>query len=271
MPTYSSPVAAATDADGTTDHAADLALALTMADLADEITLRHFHAAPVASTKPDRSLVTEADLEVERSLSAFLAAHRPTDGIAAEETRPQTVIEGRCWAIDPVDHTNNFARDLPFYGTLIALLDQGRPVVGVVSAPALGRRWWASRGGGAFADGRRIRVSATTDLADAHISFARLDRWRDLGLLDELVRLVADTRWTFGSGGFLAQMAVAEGRLDLAVDATGDVWDLAAGQILVEEAGGRFTDVRGVPEPTHGTALVTNGHLHAVLLDRLAR
>ncbi|WP_422742707.1 inositol monophosphatase family protein [Micromonospora sp. WMMD754] len=252
-------------------HEHDLALAQELADKADQITLAHLAAGPAATVKPDRSLVTEADLATERALAAIIAARRPTDALAAEELHGDRIVAGRCWVVDPIDHTNNFARGLPYFGTLIALLVEGRPVVAVVSAPALGRRWWATRGGGAYTGGRRIQVSAVDRLADAHLSFAELAGWRDRGLLHPLVDLVGKVRWTFGSGGFLAQMAVAEGSLDVALDPSGYVWDLAPSQLIVEEAGGIFTDLTGREDPTRGTAVVTNGLLHREVLTRLAR
>ncbi|WNM38863.1 inositol monophosphatase family protein [Micromonospora halotolerans] len=247
----------------------DLSLALELADQADRITAAHFAAGSAVTVKPDRSLVTAADLETERTLAAVLADRRPHDAIAAEELHGDQVGAGRCWVIDPIDHTNNFARGLSYYGTLIALLEDGQPVVGVVSAPSLRRRWWALRGGGAFADGRGIRVSAVDELSEAHLSFAELEVWNRRGLLGPLVELVSEARWTFGSGGFLAQMAVAEGKLDVALDPTGHVWDLAASQVIVQEAGGVFTDVHGRVDATRGTAVVTNGLLHEEVLSRL--
>ncbi|MFC0032669.1 inositol monophosphatase family protein [Micromonospora chaiyaphumensis] len=248
----------------------DLSLALELAEQADRITTAHFRAGSVVTVKPDRSLVTEADLETERALAAVLAERRPEDAVVAEELHGDQIGQGRCWAIDPIDHTNNFARGLAHYGTLIALLEDGQPVVGVVSAPTLRRRWWASHGGGAFADGNRIQVSAVDEVAEAHLSFAELDVWNRRGLLGPLVGLVSDVRWTFGSGGFLAQMAVAEGKLDVALDPTGHVWDLAASQVIVQEAGGRFSDLDGRVDATRGTAVVTNGLLHKKVLARLA-
>jgi histidinol-phosphatase len=244
-------------------------LALELAEQADKITMAHFAVGSAVTVKPDRSLVTEADLETEQALAAVLAERRPGDAIAAEELHGDQITGGRCWVIDPIDHTNNFARGLPYYGTLIAMLEDGRPVVGVVSAPALKRRWWALRGGGAFADGRPIRVSSVESLAEAHLSFAQLEAWSHRQLLDPLVGLVSDARWTFGSGGFLAQMAVAEGTMDVALDPTGYVWDLAPSQIIVEEAGGIFTDVNGHADASRGTAVVSNGLLHEEVLSRL--
>ncbi|MFC4910804.1 inositol monophosphatase family protein [Actinomadura gamaensis] len=247
----------------------DLAVALALADLADDVTMRHFRRAGlVVRTKPDRSPVTEADTETERALRAHLAAHRPDDSVLGEE---QGGTQGpRCWVIDPVDHTANFARGMPVFGTLIALTEQGRPTVGVVSAPALGRRWWASRGQGAFADGTRMRVSAVDDLSEATLSFAALHRWDDRDLLPEIADLSRRALHTWGSGGFWAQMLVAEGRLDACLDPWGKPWDLAASKIIVEEAGGLLTDLTGAPRIDQDCALASNGLLHKQLLDALA-
>ncbi|MEV4255385.1 inositol monophosphatase family protein [Spirillospora sp. NPDC049652] len=246
----------------------DLALALGLADLADDITLRHFRRTDLGvRAKPDRSPVTEADTETERALRTVLACERPGDTIVGEE---EGGTQGpRCWLLDPVDHTANFVRGIPVFATLIALVQDGRPTVGVVSAPALGRRWWASLGGGAFADGEPIRVSAVADLADASLSFAALDRWDDRALLPGIVGLGRRARHSWGSGGFWSQMLVAEGRLDASLDPWGKPWDLAAPKIIVEEAGGRLTDLDGAPRIDRDAALVSNGLLHPELLAAL--
>ncbi|MEU1589708.1 inositol monophosphatase family protein [Micromonospora sp. NPDC005710] len=248
----------------------DLELALALADEADAITSRYFAQGLKATIKTDRSLVTQADIEAEARMADMLRKHRPRDDIAAEELHHKELGDGRVWAIDPIDHTNNYARGLPLYGTLISLLEDRQPIVGVVSAPALKRRWWAARGVGAFADGERIHVSQVADLEDAHLSFSQLEAWLKLGMLDGLVDLVSTVRWTFGSGGIFAQMWVAEGRIDISLDSTGYVWDLAASQIIVEEAGGRFTDVSGISDPGLGTGIATNGTLHLSVLGRLS-
>ncbi|MEV5575624.1 inositol monophosphatase family protein [Spirillospora sp. NPDC052269] len=247
----------------------DLAVALSLADLADDITLRHFRRADLAvRTKPDRSPVTEADTETEQALRALLARRRPADSVLGEE---EGGTQGsRCWLLDPVDHTANFARGIPVFATLIALVEDGEPTVGVVSAPALGHRWWASRGAGAFADGVPAHVSPVNDLADASLSFAALDRWDDRDLLPEIADLSRQARHTWGSGGFWSQMLVAEGRLDAALDPWGMPWDLAAPKIIVEEAGGRLTDLSGDPRIDRDAALVSNGSLHEQLVKALA-
>ncbi|MFC9329153.1 inositol monophosphatase family protein [Kitasatospora sp. NPDC057015] len=251
-------------------RAEDLELAQQLADLAGEIALHHFRRAE-PRVKADRSLVTEADLEIEREIARLLASRRPGDGLVAEEFHQDTAGPRRRWVVDPVDHTNNYARGHPAFATLIALVEDDQPVVGVIGAPALERRWWGAAGLGAYADGRRMEVSTVSDLADAHLSFSQLEAWRDRELLDRLADLVGAVRWSFGSGGWLGQMWVAEGSFDLSLDSTGHLWDLAASQIIVEEAGGVFTDLRGVRTAGNGAAVVGNPRLHPLALDLLRR
>lgn len=167
--------------------AADLALALELADLADAVALRHFRRADLASRrKPDRSLVSAVDVEAEEALRRHLGRRRPADAVVGEELGGPAAGEARRrWLLDPLDHTANFVRGVPAFASLVALEDDGEVTVGVVSAPALGSRWWAARGAGAFADGRRIAVSAVSRLDEAHVSFAApLHRWAGLGRLE---------------------------------------------------------------------------------------
>ncbi|MET9255818.1 inositol monophosphatase family protein [Streptomyces sp. NPDC003717] len=255
---------------GTSSYAADLELAHEMADIAADIAMAHFLKARTR-VKADRSLVTEADLAVERALADLLGRERPDDGLLAEELHQDTAGPRRMWVVDPIDHTNNYARGHRAFATLIALVEEGRPVVGVIAAPALRQRWWGARGLGAWADGEPMRVSSVDDVADAHLSFSQIEAWRELGRLEQLADLAGAVRWTFGSGGWLGQMGVADGTFDIALDSTGHVWDLAASQIIVEEAGGVFSDVEGRPSPDRGTAVVCNPRLHAEVLRRLAR
>jgi len=262
--------------DSTTpDLAADLALALELADLADAVAIAKFRAVDLdVSTKPDRTFVTEADLAVERALRERLAEARPSDGILGEEfgTSGDTA---RQWIIDPIDGTSNFMRGVPVWGALISLAIDGVPVVGVASSPAMGRRWWGSRGAGAFttdAPGqapRRIAVSAVADLADASLSFQSIAQWRDAGYLDRLLAL-AERVWRDRAYGDLwSYMLLAEGLIDVTGEFDVKPYDLAALVPIVEEAGGRFTSITGEPGPWHGSALATNGRLHDVVLDAL--
>jgi histidinol-phosphatase len=237
----------------------DLELALRLADTADAIALARFRARDlVVETKPDRTPVTEADREVERELRAMLGHERRRDAILGEEEG--VVGSGpRRWIIDPIDGTRNYSRGVPVWATLIALEVDGRVQLGVVSAPALHRRWWAERGGGAFASGDRVHVSAIRRPEDAVLTFA---------LEQSLPSLAARAWHARGYGDFWSHMLVAEGAVDGAIDAIGvSVWDLAAVQVIVEEAGGTFTDFAGEPRIDGGSALSSNGHLHQVLLD----
>jgi len=240
----------------------DLSLALELADAADAISLGRFRAGDlVVDTKPDATPVTEADRAVERELRATLARERPADAILGEEEGPSGSSERR-WIIDPIDGTRNYSRGVPVWATLIALEEDGCVTVGVVSAPALGRRWWAERGGGAWADGDRVHVSAIRRVEDAVLSFA----------LEQPIPSLAAQAWhARGYGDFWSHMLVAEGAIDGAYDAIGVTqWDLAALQPIVEEAGGTFTDFSGEARIDGRSALSSNGHLHSVLLEAVS-
>ena len=252
---------------------ADLAVALELAKRADVITLDRFGALDLRiDTKPDLTPVTDADEAVEAQLREILAAQRPGDAVLGEEYGGTAAFQGRQWVIDPIDGTKNFVRGVPVWASLIALLEDGVPVVGVVSAPALNRRWWAGRGLGAYTavgDGapRTLSVSAVGDLASASLSFSSLSGWADLGLRDEFVALT-DAVWRVrGYGDFFSYCLVAEGAVDIALEPSGlKVWDLAPLLVLVEEAGGRFTDFSGEARADNGSALATNGLLHEAVL-----
>ena len=252
----------------------DLALALSLADGADSITLSRFRATDlVIETKPDLTPVTEADREVERVLRERLARERPGDAIVGEEYGASAGGDAaRRWIIDPIDGTKNYVRGIPVYATLIALEVDGAGSVGVVSAPALGRRWWASRGHGAFLDdglaggSRPIHVSAIRELADAQLCFAGLEDWDALGRLDKLIELGRRCWRTRGMGDVWSYMLVAEGGMEIGLDAQVSLWDLAAPKVIVEEAGGRFTDLSGVARADGGSALASNGLVHDAAL-----
>jgi histidinol-phosphatase len=239
----------------------DLKLALRLADAADGISLSRFRTGLAVETKPDLTPVTEADRAVETELRGLLAAACPADAILGEE-QGATGGGPRRWILDPIDGTRNYARGIPVWATLIALEESGVVRLGVVSAPALGRRWWAERGEGAFADGKRIGVSSIGRIEDAVLCFAY-----ESGL-PEIARLAWHVR---GLGDFWAHMLVAEGAADGAVDAVRvSEWDLAAVQAIVEEAGGRFSDFSGEPRIDRGTAISSNGLLHDELLAAVA-
>ncbi|MCY7303980.1 MAG: histidinol-phosphatase [Thermoleophilia bacterium] len=236
-----------------------LALALELADAADHISHGRFRATDLlVDTKPDLTPVTEADRAVEEAIRSRLASERPADKILGEEFGT-TGAGTRRWIVDPIDGTRNYSRGIPVWATLIALEESGEIVLGVVSAPALHRRWHAERGGGAWVNDDRIRVSAIRQIEDAVLSFA----------LEQPIPSLAGYAWHVrGYGDFWAHMLVAEGAVDGAVDAVGvNVWDLAAIQPIVEEAGGRFSDASGASRIDGGTAISSNGHLHEALLQ----
>jgi histidinol-phosphatase len=253
----------------------DIELALGLADAADEITGARFRANDLkVDRKPDRTPVTDADLAVEDRIRELLAKARPDDQVAGEERGGQ-VGAGRTWLIDPVDGTKNFLRGVPAWATLIALLVDGVPVVGVASAPALGRRWWAADGQGAWtsatgiAEPWRISVSGVDDLGDAYVSTTDLGSWSRHHTREAYLRL-ADACWeTRAFGDFWQHCLVAEGAMDVAVEAIVSPWDVAAPQVIVQEAGGRFTDLHGRPRHDGGSALSTNGLVHDAVLTTL--
>ncbi len=259
------------------EYAADLEFALGLADSADTITLARFGALDlVVEAKPDLTPVSDADRAVEQSLRARLEAARPGDAISGEEFGSQG-SGARRWVIDPIDGTKNFVRNVPVWATLIALLDNDEPVVGVVSAPALGRRWWANRGGGAFgstvfgpgSEPRRLSVSKVNDLADASLSYASLSGWTPLGRRDAFVALTERVWRSRAYGDFWSYMLVAEGAVDIAAEPELSVWDMAALVPVVVEAGGRFTSLDGTAGPHGGNAVASNGVLHEDLLAAL--
>ncbi|WP_076479645.1 histidinol-phosphatase [Williamsia sterculiae] len=253
----------------------DLALALRIADAADAITTERFGALDLhVDQKPDLTPVSDADLATERAVRAELATVRPDDAILGEEFGGDQVIAGRQWVIDPIDGTKNYVRGVPVWATLIALLVDGVPVVGVVSAPALSRRWWAGDGLGAFVaelggPPRSIRVSGVTDLAEASLAFSSLDGWKERGIREQFLDLT-DSVWRVrGYGDFFSYCLVAQGSVDVATEPEVSLWDLAALDILVREAGGRFTGLDGAPGPQHGDAVASNGHLHTAVVAAL--
>ena len=263
-------------AGGRGQRPGDLGLALALADAADAITATRFHAVDlVVETKPDLTPVSDADRAVERELRRLLAEQRPGEAILGEEFGERGGVGSRRWVLDPIDGTKNFVRGVPVWATLLALMDGPEVTLSVVSAPALGRRWWAVRGGGAWVtefggEPRKLGVSAVSELADASISYAGLDCWAERGRLDHLVDLLRTCWRTRSYGDFWAHMMVAEGAVDICVEPEVSLWDLAAPALIVTEAGGRFTDLAGRPTPAGGSAVSTNGRLHAAVLNRLA-
>ena len=240
----------------------DLALAHRLADEADAITLARFRAQDLAvSAKPDLTPVSDADLAVEAQVRATLAVERPGDAVLGEE-HGVTGDGPRQWVVDPIDGTKNFVRGVPVWASLIALRIDGRVDVGVVSAPALGRRWWAARGHGAYADGQPISVSKVARLADAHLSYSSLRGWEEQGRLEGLLQLSRDCWRTRAFGDFWSHVLVAEGAVDASFEPEVSLWDLAPLQIIVEEAGGRFSTLEGEARPDGGSCVCSNGLLH---------
>jgi histidinol-phosphatase len=251
----------------------DLDLALELADAADGLSMARYLAADLAvETKPDLTPVTEADQAIERGVRDALAAARPDDGVVGEEYG-SSGAGSRRWIVDPIDGTKNYVRGIPVWATLLALEADGELTVGVVSAPALGRRWWAARGHGAFvseASGgqRALTVSGVRSLEDAQLSISDFDNWKSMDGLLELGRRCWRTR---GFGDFWSYMLVAEGAVDIACEPVVSLWDLAALLVIVEEAGGRFTDLSGVRTAEGGDVLATNGLLHDAALSLIGR
>ncbi len=256
-----------------TDLSDELTFALQLADMADEITSTYYERRNFTSgLKADLTEVTQADQETENALQAAIARQRPHHGFYGEEfgeAGPQD--SSVTWIIDPIDGTSNFTRGVPVWATLIALVDRERgPILGVVSAPALHRRWWSCAGSGAFVDGRRIHVSDTNTLTSAQISITFNSGWDDVGATSALVGLQRRCHRSRGFGDFWQHMLVAEGALDIAIDAIGLApYDNAAVQAIVEEAGGRHTDRFGTRDFTQNSAISTNGRVHDEVIAAL--
>lgn len=239
----------------------DLRLALELADLSDTITLRFFRGAFDVRTKADRTPVSEVDEAVERAIRERLDRDRPHDAILGEEFGRRGESERR-WIIDPIDATRNYIRGIPIFATLIALDGQ----LGVISAPALSRRWWATRGGGAYCDGKPIGVSRIDRLEAAQIGY---DSITDFDHGEKFLALLQRCGRARGYGDFWIHMLVAEGAIEIAVEPKVAWWDMAAVQIIVEEAGGRFTALDGQPRANAGSGVSSNGILHDGVLAAL--
>lgn len=263
------------------DLAGELELALELADVADAITAPRYRQRSFAvewkvGLDAARSEVTEADRDAEQAIARRILAERPGHGLLGEEHGLSGDLASPWrWIVDPIDGTSNFVRGIPVWATLVALTHAERgPVLGVVSAPALGRRWWAAAGLGAHVDHgdgpRQIRVSATAELREAQVSVTFSPGWDALGRTADLVGLQRDAYRARGFGDFWQHVLVAEGALDVAVDAVGvSPYDLAAVMAVVEEAGGTFTDRLGEATFHHDTAVSSNGLLHDEVIARL--
>jgi histidinol-phosphatase len=257
----------------------DLALAHALADLADAITLDRYQAQDlVITTKPDNTPVTDADRAVETAIREALGTHRSSDGLVGEEFGSDKGSSGRYWVIDPIDGTKNFMRGVPTWATLIALVQvdasgDEEVVVGIASAPALARRWAAAKGHGATvrfngtADEKKISVSKVSSLNDASISYSDFVGWGDR--LEPFQKMLAGAWRTRGIGDFWSHMLVAEGAVDVAIEPSLALWDMAALDIIVREAGGTFTNTAGHNGPFGGSGVSTNGALHNAVINGL--
>jgi len=252
----------------------DLRLAHVIADQVDAVTMSRFKALDLrVESKPDTTPVSDADRTAEEIVRSQLSRARPRDAVHGEEL-PDTGHGPRQWVIDPIDGTANYIRGVPVWATLIALVDAGQPVIGLVSAPALGRRWWAANGSGAWsgrslAAATRLHVSGVSSLPDASLSYSSLGGWEQRGLLDNFLDLTRAVWRTRAYGDFWSHIMVAEGAVDISCEPELALHDMAALVPIVTEAGGRFTSIKGVPGPFGGSALVTNGLLHDAALKFL--
>ncbi len=257
----------------------DLSLAIKMASAADAITLARYQAIDLkVDTKPDRTPVTDADKSAEQVIRSLLSEHRPDDGIVGEEFGDEGKEKRRYWVIDPIDGTKNFLRGVPTWATLIGLVERAddgtqQTIVGVVSAPALFRRWHATRGNGAFvrvgdSQPTKIHVSKVSNIADASISYSDFIGWNEK--LAPFQNLLAEAWRTRGIGDFWSHMLVAEGAVDVAIEPELALWDMTALDVIVTEAGGRFTNTDGVDGPHGGSAISSNGAIHEYIVKALA-
>ena len=285
----------------------ELDLALELADVADQIVVQHFRPEGYSfENKYDGSPVTAIDRAVEQAIRERVALRRPgyvvlgeEDGLGATSPPSHHAYHGPCgaqisatptsphphglsgaergsgaprWIVDPIDGTRKFVRGIPIFATLLALERDGEIVVGLASAPLMadrGRRWWAARGLGAFSDGRLLQVSRVGRLADAHVLHGSVEGWVRRGLGQPLLDLSSRCWGTAGPGDFWIHLLVAEGAADAAVEPEAAVWDVAALKLIVEEAGGRFSDFAGRSTPAGGNGLSTNGLIHDEILAHL--
>lgn len=257
--------------------AEDLALALTIADKVDCLTMSRFKAGDlVVETKPDLTPVSDADKAAEQLIRDEIAAARASDSVYGEEQGGTLEHTGRRWILDPIDGTKNFVRGVPVWATLIALEVDGELAVGVVSAPALARRWWAATGEGAFmsfAGGQPqpIRVSGVSRIEDASLSSSEIAEWQYTGRLESYIQLATSCWRSRDYGDFWSYMMVAEGTVDIAAEPDLELYDMAALVPVVREAGGRFTSLEGEEGAAGSSAIATNGLLHEPARRALSR
>ena len=258
-----------------TDAHALLRFAHELLDETDAIALRHVAGGLTISAKPDRSLVTQADTEIETHMRSRIADAFPTHTVAGEEFGTAADAGDGRWIMDPIDATHNVVRGIEVFATLLAFEREGELRVGVVSAPAMRRRWWATRGGGATgrADGmeRAIRVSSIDTLADAQITFSTLRGLEDAGLGDGLRRLTGAAWRDRGFGDFWGHMLVAQGSAEVMLEYGVAPWDMAAPHLIVSEAGGRMTDLDGRASWSGPQVVSSNGLVHDRVIELLER
>jgi len=261
---------------GPSRYAEDLRLAHVLADGVDSMALERFRAQDLqVATKPDSTPVTDVDRAVEDALRSTLSRVRPRDAVLGEEGG-ESGHRSRRWVIDPIDGTHNFVRGVPVWAVLIALMDGDDPVVGLVAAPGLQRRWWAAKAGGAWTgrsltSATRCRVSTVSSMSEAFLSYSSLTGWADRFRLENFLRLTREVSRTRAFGDFWSYMLLAQGAVDVACEPEVSLWDLAAPSVIVTEAGGRFTDLSGVAGPAGGSAVATNGRFHEAVLELLSR
>jgi len=261
---------------GPSRYAEDLRLAHALADGVDSMALERFRAQDLTvSTKADLTPVTDVDRTIEDALRSTLSRVRPRDAVLGEEYG-ESGHGSRRWVIDPIDGTKNFVRGVPVWAVLIALMDGDDVAVGLVAAPALQRRWWAAKGGGAWT-GRslsaaaRCEVSSVASMGEAFLSYSSLGGWAERYRLENFLHLARSVGRTRAYGDFWSYMLVAQGAVDIACEPEVSLWDLAAPSVIVTEAGGRFTDLSGADGPAGGSAVATNGSLHDDVLELLSR
>ncbi|MDO5699306.1 MAG: histidinol-phosphatase [Dermatophilus congolensis] len=257
------------------DYTDDLRLAHVLADTVERVTMPRFRSNElVVKSKPDMTPVTDADIDAEELIRGQLKRARSRDAVLGEEGG-ETGGGSRRWIIDPIDGTKNYVRGVPVWATLIALYDGEDPIVGIVAAPALGRRWWAAKDAGAYtgrslSSATRIHVSKVEKLSDASLSYSSLSGWKDLGKLDAFMGLTESVWRTRAYGDFWSYMLLAEGAVDIATEPELALYDMGALVPIILEAGGRFTSLDGKDGPWGGNAVATNGLLHDEVLKALA-